>query len=653
MCGIAGILTVQPDLTLTSALEAMRDALGHRGPDDAGLAEIALPGGTRLGLAHTRLAILDISPAGHQPMADPESGSWIVYNGEVYNHQDLRRQMPDCPFQGGSDTETVLKAWARRGEAIMAGLRGMFAFGLYDGRRRQFWLVRDRLGIKPLYVAQAGPDTWVFASEIRALLDSGLVAGRLRAAAVRAYLAFGAVPDPWTLVEGVQSLLAGEAWRFDLDRGGGRLSAERIRYWRPAFGPAAGPEPARQEAVEQLRPVLREAVSLRMLADVPVGVFLSGGIDSSAVVAVLASQGHRLRTFAVTFGERRYDESAHARQVARRFATEHTELLLRPGQVLEEFDRALGAYDQPSIDGFNTYFIAQATRQAGVKVALSGLGGDELFAGYPYFRYLARLEHPARRGLARLLHGLLRRLRPQGMRTQKLGALLAGNGSRLASHAVCRQVMLPGRRQALLGQAEEGELPLDAEVAEGLEAAAAGLDAVNAHSLLELALYLGNMLLRDTDQMSMAHSLEVREPLLDHELVDTVARLPGALKLAPSRHGRVKGLLLDALPAPLPDEVVRRPKMGFIFPWEHWLRQELRGRVTDTLAERDVLEAAGLDPAGARALWEGYLAGRPGLRYTDVLCLVNLLAWVKRHGLEQRRASIPLGQASGTLALRR
>jgi asparagine synthase (glutamine-hydrolysing) len=641
MCGIAGILTAQPDLALTSALEAMRDSLRHRGPDDDGLAEVALPHGLRLGLAHTRLAILDVSSAGHQPMTDPETGSWIVYNGEVYNHRALRRHLTGCRFQGSCDTETVLLAWARHGQAILSELRGMFAFALYDGRRQQFWLVRDRLGVKPLYVCRAGPDTWVFASEVRALLAAGLGGQRLYRPAVQSYLAFGAVPDPWTLIEGVQALRAGEAWRFDLGAGSAHLRPNRVRYWRPAFSPTGGrveprrsSHPTRQEALAQLGPVLRDAVTLRMLADVPVGVFLSGGIDSSAIVSVLCSQGFKPRTFSVTFGERRYDESAHSRRVAQHFSTEHSELLLRPEQVLEEFGSVLDAYDQPSLDGFNTYFVAQATRRAGITVALSGLGGDELFAGYPYFRYLARFEHRVQRGLARVLYGLLRMVGSSGMRTQKLGALLSGAGSRLSNYAVCRQVMLAGRRRALLARPVERDLlPLPAEVTADLEEATESLGPVNAHSLLELSLYLGNMLLRDTDQMSMAHSLEVREPLLDHALVDAVARLPGPLKMAPGRQGAVKALLLDALPAPLPSPVVRRPKMGFIFPWEHWLRQELRPQVTATLTDREALEAAGLNAAAAKALWDGYLARQPGLRYTDVLCLVNLLAWVKRHRL--------------------
>jgi asparagine synthase (glutamine-hydrolysing) len=374
-----------------------------------------------------------------------------------------------------------------------------------------------------------------------------------------------------------------------------------------------------------------------MRADVPVGFCLSGGIDSSAVVAALAACGHRLRSFSVVFGERQFDESMHSRQIAQHFGTEHTELLLHPEQVLEDLDEALAAYDQPSIDGVNTYFISRATRQAGVKVALSGIGGDELFAGYPYFRWLAQLERPGARRFAQLAHWLLRRLAPESTRTTKLGALLQQRGSRLARYAVCRQVMAADRREALLGDNGALLMALPDELREQLEKEVTGLDAVNAHSRLELGLYLANMLLRDLDQMSMAHALEVREPLLDHVLVETVAQLPGAWKLDPGRQRSNKGLLVDALPEGLPDRVLHRKKMGFVFPWERWLRRELKNFVAGVFVDIETLEAVGLDHIAVQRLWQDFLAARPGVRYTDILCLLHLLRWVRRHRLEARQ----------------
>jgi asparagine synthase (glutamine-hydrolysing) len=632
MCGIAGILTASEERDLKVPLARMLRALRHRGPDDEDLIDARLPGGHRLGLAHTRLSILDLGPTGHQPMYDPPSGSWITYNGEAYNHQAVRGQLGDCTFRSSGDTETILQGWVRLGPDVLALLRGMFAFALYDGARRQLWLVRDRLGIKPLYVSRTDADTWVFASELRALLASGLVARRLNAAAVDSYLAFGAVPAPWTLLADVQSLVPGECWRFALTRPDGHRVPERVRYWRPPFGRLTGPPLSHAEAAERLRPALLEAVGLRMVSDVPVGVFLSGGVDSSSVVAALACQGHRLHTFSVAFGEHDYDESRHAREVARHFGTEHTELLLSPRRVLDEFEQALAAYDQPSIDGVNTYFISQATRQGGVKVALSGVGGDELFAGYASFRWLARMEQPWPRQIARLVHGVLRYVAPRSTRTQKLGAILHSNGARLANYSICRQLLARRHREALFPCYQNGaHEPLPTEVREELAEGIEELDSVNAHSLLELSLYLANMLLRDTDQMSMAHALEVREPLLDHRLVEELACLPGPLKLAWGRQNRTKALLVDALPTALPNGLLRRPKMGFVLPWERWLRHELRDWVDDLLARADVLEAAGLAGPRVHALWADFLARRPGVRYTDILCFVHLVAWVARH----------------------
>lgn len=634
MCGIAGILTRRPDLDLESPIRRMRLALAHRGPDDAGEVFLTTPQGWRLGLCHTRLAILDLSPAGHQPMTDPVTGSWLVFNGEIYNHQAIRRQLPEQRYHSSSDTATLLRAWAYRSEQSLALCRGMFAFALFDAPRQQFWLVRDRVGVKPLYVYGVADGTWLFASEVRALLASGLIARRLNRKAVEAYLACGAVPAPWTILKGVSSLLPGEWWRFDLSAA--KPSIERRRYWRPVFAADDSPVPSRSAAVERLRPVLTEAAALRMIADVPVGVFLSGGIDSSALVALLTHQGYRPHTFSVVFDERDFDESSHSRLVARHFGTKHTELHLRSADVLTDFDRGLAAYDQPSIDGLNTYFIAQATRRAGVKVALSGLGGDELFAGYSYFQTQARLDRTLTRGLARVLYGGLTLVAPRSTRTTKLGAVLRGKSSLMRYHA-CRLVTDDPRRQALVG-VSTGPL-LDSELAAELGAATQGLDAVNAHSLLELTLYLHNMLLRDADQMSMAHALEVREPLLDHVLIETVAALPGRMKLAAGKYSRLKGLLVDALPVLLPAGILNRPKKGFVLPWERWLRHELRSRIAELFADDGAVTVAGLQASAARKLWHDFLAGRSDVRAADVLGLANLIQWVRRNGVEAEEAS--------------
>ena len=634
MCGIAGILTSRDDLDLEPILSGMCAALGHRGPDDRGLEQIALGRGLRLGLAQTRLAILDVTAAGHQPMSAPESQSWIVYKGEIYNHLELRSRI-SARFRSQSDTETLLRAWVSSGEQVLASLRGMFAFGLYDGTRRQLWLVRDRLGIKPLYVCRIDRQTWVFASEVRAILATGLVERRLNRPALAACLALGAVPAPWTLVSGIQSLLPGESWCFDLNRPSRELMPDRRRYWRPRRAESTMAEPKWSAAVEEVRHHLLEAARLHMLSDVPMAAFLSGGVDSTAVVAALKAQNVNVRTFSVGFRERSFNESQHARAVARHLGTDHAELILEPRDVLRDFSRALEAYDQPSIDGLNTYFISQVVRRAGATVALSGLGGDELFAGYPYFRHLQHLERPGARGCALALYQALRWLCPEQIRTVKLGRLLAARKDRLAAWLACREVLLPARRRELLGHSPSSDLPIiPADVQWDLDHQTADLDCVNAQSVLEMSLYMSNMLLRDTDQMSMAHALEVRVPLLDHRLVEAVVALPGRLKTATSASAPIKRLLVEAVAPEVPPELLNRPKQGFVLPWECWLRRELRQPIAECLHDRGAIAAAGLELPAVESIWQQFLTGRPGVRASDVLGLVNILQWVRRHRID-------------------
>ncbi|HEY5312156.1 MAG TPA: asparagine synthase (glutamine-hydrolyzing) [Pirellulales bacterium] len=629
MCGVAGILTQRGDMDLPDKARSMLGTLRHRGPEDEGVVYLDLAGGWRLALVHTRLSILDLSSAGHQPMGDAASGSWIVYNGEVYNHAAVRAKLGEMEFRSQSDTETVLAGWVARGPQILPELRGMFAMAIYDGRRQGLYLVRDRLGIKPLYVCRCDEKTWVFASEIRTLLACQLIERKLNRQAIDSYLSFGAVPAPWTIVAGVQSVMPGEYWDFDL--GKEPLAPRRVSYWRPPFEQQNHRGMRYAEAVEMLRPVLTESVALHTVSDVPVGVFLSGGIDSSSVVAALAAHGQVPRTFSILFGEREYDERIHARRIAKHFGTEHVELELAPQKILSAIGEAVAAYDQPSIDGINTYFISQAVREAGVKVAMSGLGGDELFAGYGNFRAAAWLDHPFYRFLARLACPLLKRAAPGAMRTEKLAAIVRNHPSRLSTYAILRQVMLHRRLQAVHpSDADDVGPPLPAEVVSDLEARVAGIDALNAYSLLELSLYLGNMLLRDTDQMSMAHSVEVRVPLLDHVLVETLARMPGRLKLG---WFRTKRLLIDALPSPLPTEVFRRPKMGFVFPWEIWLRNELRSVVSCVFSDAQTFAALGIDQEAAKQLWQGFCQFRPGIRYSDILSLLHLLTWVRTNNM--------------------
>jgi len=547
-------------------------------------------------------------------------------------------------FRSTSDTETLLRGWVCRGPQWIHRLRGMFAFAVLDGRRRELWLARDHCGVKPLYVAHSRPDVWLFASEVRALLASGLVSRRLSSSGLSSYLAFGAAQSPQTLLAGVQSLQPGERWRFDLSDPARAMAPHGETYWRPEFTAPQGDEAPGEpfspgswtaDYAGRLNAVWEQAVQSQMLSDVPVAIFLSGGVDSGAIAATLARLGQRPKTFSVIFQEEGFDESRFSRSVADRCGTEHTEIVLTPAEVVAQFDGILGAYDQPSIDGGNTYTIARAIRAAGIKVALSGLGGDEVFAGYGNFVRLARWERALKRtpGLLRRLAGTMARRCPrQTGRFPRLLQLLASPPARLPIYRILRQLYSPTMRSRVTaGRLNDAE-DIDADLASRLDSQAEATDPVNAAGLLELALYLQNMPLRDTDQMSMAHSLEVRVPLLDHHVVEEIARMPGPCKLPPGGPPN-KWLLVKLAGALLPPEVAARPKMGFVLPWDRWLRGPLEHRMQEILLDGGAAERAGLDPKVVASLWCRYLQGQHGVRSSDVLGLAHLIHWVGAHRL--------------------
>ena len=644
MCGIAGLLLAgQPEWRCPAGndkagarpLRSMVAVLGHRGPDDQG--QVLLHRGpVTIGLGHTRLAILDPSPAGHQPMVEPRTGNWISFNGEIYNYRDLRAQLGE-PAQGWtsrSDTEVILQAYAREGRECLARLRGMFALAIWDSQRGELLLARDRLGIKPLYY-YSGDGFFLFASELRALLVSGLVPRRLDAAGLRQYLAYQAVPAPRTLIDGIKSLPPG-CW---LTIRAGELPSQG-RYWDlldDASLEAASASPT--QARRRVGGLLREAVRLHLISDVPVAAFLSGGIDSSAIVGLMREMGVVPQTFTVTFAERRYDEASCARAVAEHYQTEHTEIHLDVQEMLDQVPSALTALDQPSGDAVNTYVVAQAVHQAGIKVALSGLGGDELFAGYPSFGRLERLSRPlalwghvprpAREWAGWVVHAL----GGSSAAANKAAAILEGDGSLASAFLPLREVLSELQRDALLEPDWLANVPdwTDPYFPLLATAFASHPDAgvLTCTSYAEARTYMHDVLLRDTDQMSMAHGLEVRVPLLDHELAEYVIGLPDALK---ATHGLPKRLLIESLNGLLPPNVVNRPKQGFVLPLDAWMRGPLHDFCRDRLGPGR-LGGRGIFREKALAeLWSAFLAGKPSATWSRVWLLVALEEWLDRQG---------------------
>jgi asparagine synthase (glutamine-hydrolysing) len=627
MCGIAGRLETRASGAAEFApLLAMLREMRPRGPDDSGTAEIRLREGGRLLLGACRLAILDLSAAGHQPMRDETTGNWLAYNGEIFNFRELRSELESrgCRFRSNCDTEVLLLGYRVWGEGVVQRLRGMFAFALWDEREQKVLLVRDRLGIKPLYFTRSAQQ-FAFASELRALLESGLVSRELDPTGVDSYLKFGAVQEPATIVRGIELLPAGHLLRW----GRGEIKIER--YWRlPTETITNGHAKQRQRAIDDMHTTLAEAVRMRLVSDVPLGVFLSSGLDSSVVAALAREATPDLRTFTISFEEQRLAEGRIAQRIAQHLGTRHSEATLSQRSILSELPQALQAMDQPTVDGVNTFFVSKLTKQAGVTVALSGLGGDELFAGYRSFRVVPQMERLNRwtPRWSRHLAGSLLDSRFLGARGDgKLGAFLRCEDGFAFPFFLARLVLTPRRVAQLL--LPEWVLRIDHSVFrpqwQKNAQEIATCDPINRVAYLELSTYLRNMLLRDADCMSMAHSLEVRVPLIDHVLVEKMMRLPGAWKLA---RGQRKPLLTSALANPLPQDVLRLPKRGFEFPWGEWLRGELRAEVEQTLAQPGALAPA-LQWDRVQGMWREFQAGR--LHWSRVWMFYVLRKWTEQH----------------------
>jgi asparagine synthase (glutamine-hydrolysing) len=558
----------------------------HRGPDDSGV-HFAAP----VCLGMTRLSIIDLSRAGRQPMTNEDGSVWLVSNGEIYNFRELRRWLLERGhrFQSRTDTEVIIHLYEELGQDCIQRLRGMFAFALWDGREQKLWLARDRLGIKPLYYTEMN-GLFLFASELKALLRTGLVPIELNPEAVDHYLSFGAVPSPLTIMQGIYCLPPGHM--LLVSEGGVRQE----RYWQLDFTPLRGHP--RHFYVQRTRELLEESIRLHQVSDVPIGAFLSGGLDSSAVVALMGRiTGQPVRTFSVGFveGPECYDERSHARRVAQALGTEHTEVIVRGQDVLEALPHIFHHMDQPTVDGVNSYFVSRAARQ-GVTVALSGLGGDELFGGYPSFVRVPRLmpyvrawnylPSPARHLLQRWGSRLsvlaggetpLRRLRHL-VQLESLAAAYAGT----------RVYFWPAEKKQLYTPEFRARLDGSVDSIEWLNRylGRAGGHPVQQLTRLELHSYMSEMLLRDTDCMSMAHSLEVRVPLVDHKLVEFVVRIPPEIKLANGG----KSLLVEAIRDLLPLETLNRPKHGFEFPMGYWVQHQLRGVVYQALDGKFLVE---------------------------------------------------------------
>jgi asparagine synthase (glutamine-hydrolysing) len=635
MCGIAGIhlraayfshgdgLFCGEERALEKVMERMLAGLKHRGPDDRG--QIVHRGErTVTSLGHTRLSIIDLSPAGHQPMWSEDQRFCLTYNGEIYNYKELRGKLSKevKGWNSHTDTEVLLRAYERWGLGCLQSVRGMFAFGIWDKQEEQLILGRDPFGIKPLYY-YADKDIFIFASEVNALLSTGLIPKRVSIEGVTSYLQSGSVESPLTIVQGLRSLQPGHLLIVKSGQAG--LEAEEVNYAGDFFArPQTKQVSDRKEAVNILRTKLEDSVRLHLISDVPLAAFLSGGIDSSAIIALMSRVSEvRPKTFSVVFAESKFNESSYARLIAERFGTEHKEIPLSENDLFSILPDALSSLDQPTMDGINSYVISKAVKQAGITVALSGLGGDELFAGYPSFHRMRRMQGlgsipaPLRKITARIGQATL------GGSTQQKKAwdLLSEGATARNTYRISRRLFSGDSVSALLGREggfSRSELYKSYPMNEDLA------DSINAMSLYEIRGYMANTLLRDTDQMSMAHSLEVRVPFIDIEVARFVLSLPGEWKM---NGGRQKPLLQDALGDLLPPEVKNRAKMGFTIPFEGWMQSRLRDDLDSAFADKKQFESIGLRPGIVREIWQRFLRSPQKVGWSRPWALYVLGRW--------------------------
>ncbi len=618
MCGIAGIVGLVNSAEAGRLARRMTGRLAHRGPDadgfftDAGIA-----------LGHRRLAIIDLSENANQPQIDGSGRYVIILNGEIYNFRDVKRSIPDYQFLTNSDTETVVAAYAAYGPDCLSLLNGMFALAIWDKVERSLFIARDRLGVKPLYYAVTNNGAFLFASEIRSILESGLVAKKISRDGLYDYLMYQSVYAPRTIVDGITQLGAGE---YAIVKDG---EISRHSYWQLENAKADAEFDDEAEVKDRVRTLLLESAERRLVSDVRVGAFLSGGIDSSAVVGLMSEVSDQpVDTFSVVFDDGRFDESKYSDLISKRFDTRHTRIQLTPNDLLSSLPEAIRSIDSPSGDGINTYVVSKAVRNAGIKVALSGLGGDELFAGYPNFLRWFKAKN-----------GLLSKL-PRSVRSAGGKILAQSSNSRyrraadlLDQPAIELANIYPLFRQVMSQQDANEYCPtamnLPTTIKAILEKKADKIEdfpLLSQFTIAELLGYTQSVLLKDTDQFSMASALEVREPFFDYKLVEYVLRIPDKIKYP--RYP--KSLLVDALAPMLPDEIVHRTKMGFAFPWAEWMRNELSPFCAErirSLGQRDLL-----DPLVLNRRWSDFLSGRNGVAWSQIWHLVVLSDWLDSNG---------------------
>lgn len=621
MCGIAGCLSSIDEPLREATVSRMIRVMSHRGPDDEG---VVSHNGVTLG--HKRLSVIDLSKAGHQPMASFDGRYIIVYNGEIYNFQDIRSKISDYVFCSQTDTEVVLAAYLKWGRECLHKFNGMFAFAIWDKKNQELFIARDRVGIKPLYY-YSKDNIFLFSSELRSLLASEKISKKINRKGLYQYLSYQTVYSPETLVQDIMMLEAGHCMYVSKTR------HEIMPYWDITKAEQNDTDRNYSEVCQDVRGRLYKSVEERLVSDVPMGVFLSGGIDSSALVGVYSDvSARKVSTFSVEFDDHIFNESNYAQQIADQFNTDHHVVPIKKKHVLSKLPAFLNSYDHPSADGLNSYIISQAVKKEGITVALSGLGGDELFAGYPIFtaskkNILNRLITQGPLVLRTFLANIVYKARPS-FPMQKLKTYLSSKKVSFQEFYDLFHSFLSSQQiSEALKFSNDDCVPK--KLFELIQEKRTPNFQLSDISMVEIILYLQNILLRDTDQMSMQHALEVRVPFLDHELIEFVLGVQDYMKLGETP----KKLLVDSLKGLLPREIVERKKQGFVFPVEKWMQSELKEFCTNSLESLSKREY--FTEGRVMESWKRFLKGDQKVCWITFWSWVVLESWLQKMNIDE------------------
>jgi asparagine synthase (glutamine-hydrolysing) len=617
MCGITGIVHFRKKSEATHWVISMTNALAHRGPDAHGFYH-----DESISLGHRRLSIIDLDERSSQPFSDYTGRYVLSFNGEIYNYQSLKSTLHDYPFITHSDTEVLIAAFSTWGIDCLSKLDGIFAFSLWDKQTQTLWLVRDRLGVKPLYLFK-NDGTIAFASEMRSFIQAGMLQPMLNSNGLDHYLAFQSVSSGSPILKDVIELDAGTYLKVTA------TDQAYNKYWSPLDSPQKTNLKKDEINIEVFR-LLNKAVQKRMMSDVPIAAYLSGGIDSSAIVALMSIQSSQpVNTFTLGFSEEEFDETMYASEIVSRFKTNHTSVVLNKDELLHKIIAGLDVMDSPSADGINTFLLADAITKADIKVALSGIGGDELFAGYPGFNYFSKMNkwksafnssHLIRLGFSTLLKSVF-----QTNHNKFIDILRIKQFSLASIYPVLRRTFSNDELKKLFNYIPSN-LAYDIDLIANRQDLNQ-FELLSQYSIAEYGGYAKHTILKDVDQMSMAFGLEVREPFFDYQLIKYVLSLSDEVKLGVSP----KQLLTNALEPLLPEDTINRSKKGFVLPWNLWMKNELR-----SFCESQILECAErefINKSYLTNMWNQFLRHENRVSWISIWQLVVLNYWMNKNGV--------------------